>query len=729
MRQPVALSPTGTTLSTFLQSLADQLTPESLRGAIILAALDRPIDHLIQLALGLGPYHPGEESPWSHTFLLADCYSGPGTPILDCTIRDAEGKVPWDEPLDKLLSGGLTDAGGIYTGAVGDYDDPHVTRIGLKLLADLTEAERQKIVDEAGSLRAAGYRYDIPGLVRELVRLLTGIAVPPGEKLLFCSAFCQAAYRSALGPKGDFAPAIANEDTTPDDLWYSARGIQHSPVESPNIAPTTAAPLRAPGLKAANTLSQIEHVVVLMLENRSFDHLLGFLKRELPSLDGLDGSETNPGDPGNGGSPSVSVTDNAEYVGDLEVDPGHDQPDVGFQLYGTDQYDFNTDGKSNGFVLDYTRRTKNDSVKGARIMRCFAPERVTALATLAREFAICDHWYSSLPGPTWPNRFFAHAATSNGHADNAFRLSNNFPTIYHSLQDAGVPWKVYFHDIPQALAITSLWASPFRQAFTRFEHFLDDAQAGTLPAYSFIEPRYFHFFFSAKPANDAHPPHDVSQAEVLISDVYNALRASPAWEKSALLILFDEHGGTYDHRFPPKCVNPDQKTSAAPPFDFTRLGVRVPAVIVSPYIPKGTIDRNTYDHASVLALLEARFGLPPLTERDKKAGNPGVNFILPSPRQDTPPKVSPAGQPARPLQEARFAAMPLTPFAAAAAVAAGDASTAPISDYQQSLIDLAQQLPVPETPAERALRFAAPIATEHDAAIRVRERVKQFLGT
>lgn len=211
-------------LSSFLQSLATQSGADKLKGAIVLVALDRPIDHLIQQAQGLGPYHRGEKSPWSHTFLVADVFSGPATPILDCTIRDAQGKIEWDEKLEEVLRTGIATSGGIYTGRVDDYDDPRTTALGVKCLFDLTPAERDAIVAEAKHLQSEGYHYDIPGLVRELIRLLTGIAVPPGEKLLFCSAFCQAAYRSALGDKGDFTPKVATADTTPDDIWFSPLG-------------------------------------------------------------------------------------------------------------------------------------------------------------------------------------------------------------------------------------------------------------------------------------------------------------------------------------------------------------------------------------------------------------------------------------------------------------------------------------------------------------------------
>jgi hypothetical protein len=217
-------------LSKFLTTVAAQEGQVALHGAVVLVALDRPIDRLIRLALGLGPYHPGKESPWSHCFLIAEDYRGADTRILDCTIRDPKtGGLLWDEPLADLLKQGLTTTGGIYSGKIADYDDARVTAHGLKLLRELSKDDRVSIVTEGRNLQAAGYHYDIPGLVRELVRLLMGITIQPGHNLLFCSAFCQAAYRAALGPRGDFSPNIATGDVTPDDIWYSPLGVRLDP--------------------------------------------------------------------------------------------------------------------------------------------------------------------------------------------------------------------------------------------------------------------------------------------------------------------------------------------------------------------------------------------------------------------------------------------------------------------------------------------------------------------
>ncbi len=217
-------------LSTFLGDIAKAQGADSLHGAMVFVMMDRPLDHMIVNALGLGAYHPGSPGRWSHCFLLAEPFRGPDTAILDCTIRDSAGGIVWDADLRESIEivlgstvgGG---AGGVYASRVADYDVPRVTDRGVRWLPGLAAASRTAIVASAQKLRAEGYAYDFPGLLRELVRLLTGIAIPGAPRRLFCSAFAQAAYRDALGTAGDFAPRLRTEDVTPDDLWYSRAGV------------------------------------------------------------------------------------------------------------------------------------------------------------------------------------------------------------------------------------------------------------------------------------------------------------------------------------------------------------------------------------------------------------------------------------------------------------------------------------------------------------------------
>jgi phospholipase C len=465
--------------------------------------------------------------------------------------------------------------------------------------------------------------------------------------------------------------------------------------------------------------AKVEHVVVLMLENRSFDHALGFLKRLDPRIEGLRGDESNPRsliDPTAG---SVRVSDDARYIGDLRVDPGHSLRDVLLQVDGLRPRD--ADGQCYGFVASYAEQIFVSD--GAPIMKCFSPERLPALSTLAREFAVCDHWFSSVPGPTWPNRLFVHAATSDGHVDDLPRRYP-MPTVFDLLTQVGEPWRIYFHDIPVALLLESLRKDVFKDAFRRFDAFLEDARAGTLPSYSFIEPRYTELF--TWKANDQHPDHDVQLGEDLIADVYDAVRASPCWERTLLLVVYDEHGGTFDHVSPPRAMSPDGKTWSenGTTFAFDRLGPRVPAIVVSPFVPKATVDATTYDHTSIVATLRKCFELPhALTARDAAAATFDTLLALDAPRADTPLTL-----PRHAVERNLLREVEMTIEHVVAACEASLASTRPVTDLQRSLVSLARSLDVAENPIERVLAGARIIATEHDAALMVRERMARFFG-
>src|SRR6202040_533510 len=194
-------------------------------------------------------------------------------------------------------------------------------------------------------------------------------------------------------------------------------------------------------------------------------------------------------------------------------------------------------------------------------------------------------------------------------------------------------WRIYFHDVPQSLALSDLW--PHVDHFRLYAEFVRDARSDTLPSYSFIEPRYFP---DSDLPNDQHPPHVVTLGEQLIADVYNQLRSGPSWPHTLLVILYNEHGGCYDHVPPPAAAPPTSEPTA--PFNFDRYGVRGPAVIVSPYIEQGTVLRASgnvpYDHTSIAATLRKRFPAigPPLTARE--AGAPDLDAVLTLSAPDNP---------------------------------------------------------------------------------------------
>ena len=300
----------------------------------------------------------------------------------------------------------------------------------------------------------------------------------------------------------------------------------------------------------------------------------------------------------------------------------------------------------NGFVLSYEGKTHNSN-NAHSIMKCFKPEKVPVLTQLARQFAVCDRWFSSIPGPTFPNRAFAHGSTSIGRVDMGVDWHAMSKTIYELLAENNVDSRIFYHDSTMAMTFKGLMNQGKYFAF--FDDFLSACKRNKLPAYSFIEPRYANgndlvnnTFFSA---SDQHPDHNVEQGEILIRDTFNAIWNNQAVRESTLLVIvYDEHGGLYDHVPPPSAVNPDNMkwvgspNSLDPAFDFTRLGVRVPAVLISPYIKAGTIDRTQYDHSSIIAtackLLLKNVPRASLTDRDRNANTFEGILTLAQPRTE-----------------------------------------------------------------------------------------------
>lgn len=389
----------------------------------------------------------------------------------------------------------------------------------------------------------------------------------------------------------------------------------------------------------------VKHLVVLMLEGRAFDHMLGFLESSNYHIDGLTGSEWNPDSSG----AQVYVSKDATRQGDFTPDPGHSFPDVNFQIFGN--FDGTARGQSmQGFVQSYQFHTAQ-AASSHKIMKCMSEPVIPILSTLAKQYAVCDRWFSSVPGPSFPNRAFVHAATSTGRVDSSVSGYLAIPkTIYELLGENGISARIYYNDSTLALTFRGLQQKP--GFFGTFQDFLESCKNGSLPMYSFIEPRYSDGVESGNPrvANDEHADHDMGAGEQLIRDVYQAIRSNKeVWESSMLVITYSQHGGFYDHVVPPATVSPDgvlaqdpgQGVTKIKAFDFTRLGVRVPAVIVSPYIEPGTVDGTVYDHTSVIATARKLFlgkaaATSYLTERDRLANTFDHLLTRATPRTDNP---------------------------------------------------------------------------------------------
>jgi len=360
-----------------------------------------------------------------------------------------------------------------------------------------------------------------------------------------------------------------------------------------------------------------------MLENRSFDQMLGCFQQIYPELDGIASrppARQNADDDGN----SYPQVAGAARV--MAKDPNHDHPDVLQQLAGA----------NGGFVRDFARTyPQSSSTDRAEIMKYHDLHALPALHALAENFTICDHWFSSLPGPTWPNRLFVHSGTSLGRVTMPEGIMNanlhwyDQPTTYDRLNERRIPWKIYFGDVPQSLVLVHQWAPRNMINYHHMQRFYEDVggRESEFPAYVFIEPTYY-----PPGTNDDHPPHDVMDGERLIADVYNALRANEdLWRSTLLVILYDEHGGFYDHVSPPATVPPDHHQEE---FAFDRLGVRVPALLVSPYAAKGVVN-TVFDHTSLLKYLLDKWQLGSLGDRTAQART-FADKLVRAPRDDTP---------------------------------------------------------------------------------------------
>ncbi|MGE5322006.1 MAG: alkaline phosphatase family protein [Actinomycetota bacterium] len=385
-------------------------------------------------------------------------------------------------------------------------------------------------------------------------------------------------------------------------------------------------------------LDALEHIVVLMMENRSFDHMLGGLKKKNPKINGLNGDESNPDPQEN----EVKVSPTAAYRGQLNHDPDHHFPGVDVQIYGGSAFTPGRHANMQGFIKSYA--TQGTSTKDSHaIMNYFSPEKIPVLTTLATEYAVFNGWFASIPGPTICNRAFAHYGTSFGNVDmNMFLVSDadraRIPSIYERMKQGGQSAKLYYFDEHSStMEIVNLIKD--QSFFGTFDQFIADCKSGNLPEYSFIEPNY-----SDHPgpgggqllATDQHPDHHVLAGDKFIASVYNQIRIIPdLWKTTALLIVYDEHGGLYDHVVPPSCT-PDgfQAAEAATgvpglTFKFDRLGIRVPAILVSPYVPRGTVvpgtedpaNQRVFEHASIPATVTGKFlqGNDSGTPREKSA--------------------------------------------------------------------------------------------------------------
>ncbi len=391
-------------------------------------------------------------------------------------------------------------------------------------------------------------------------------------------------------------------------------------------------------------IQALKHVVVLMMENRSFDHMLGSLRQQNPMIDGLQGTETNPDTNG----ASVTVAPNAQYQGQLDPDPDHHFPAVDQQVFGgvTTAQNPNRTANMQGFVQSYYTQQQN-IVHSHLIMNYFTPDNLPVLTGLAANFAVFNRWFSSIPGPTLCNRAFAHYGTSFGQVSmDVFYWNKQIKSIYERVVAANHTARLYYYDeASSSLEVVNLLQNQ-PSLFGTFQDFLDACNNNQLPEYCFIEPNYTDHDAPDGSgeliACDQHPDHDVRAGEQFIASVYNAIRQNAnLWPNTALLLVYDEHGGTFDHVPPPSCT-PDGfvaqpgATGTPDPFHFDRLGVRVPAVLISPWVQKGSVVNEVFEHASIPGTITEFFigDYPDRTPREIAANTFLNNLSLPAMRAD-----------------------------------------------------------------------------------------------
>jgi phospholipase C len=381
-----------------------------------------------------------------------------------------------------------------------------------------------------------------------------------------------------------------------------------------------------------DNLAKIEHIVVLVMENRSFDHMLGYLTLEngRTDVDGLTSSMSNSyqGKP----YPARPLTKTA--FGQKQ-DPCHDGDCVTEQL----------SNGNGGFVSNYARTHPGDPEVDLP-MGYYNGAILPVYDHLARNFLICDRWFCSVDGATWPNRLYAVTGRADGSKKNKKIPLYNIASFVRQLDKKKVSWRWYSHDIATLRITDGNYRPPLHPNFKRFSFFdrrstfggnsfLEDAAAGKLAAVSWIDPNFVDVgFVGPSGSNDDHPPSDVMKGQELVLKLYNAVINSPQWEKTLLVVVYDEHGGFYDHVAPP----PADDDSAA----FRHYGARVPAFIVSPWVERGKASHVIFDHTSIIKTILLKFcrqadgSIPNMGARVTHANHLGGLLTLGAPRAATP---------------------------------------------------------------------------------------------
>jgi phospholipase C len=366
----------------------------------------------------------------------------------------------------------------------------------------------------------------------------------------------------------------------------------------------------------------IDTFVVLMMENRSFDHYLGWLP-------GADGRQAGLSFTDSAGASHPTQRLAPDFQGCAHPDPDHSWEGGRQQVNGGAMDGFLRSGTNDVFSIGY-----------------YAEQDLPFIGHAAKAFTTYDRFFCSLLASTYPNREYMHAAQSYGKVDNSMPeigfQNQGFPdtTIFAALKARGVDSRYFFNDLP----VSALWGAPGLARSSRVDEYYQRAAQGTLPPLSFVDPSFGNE--GGGTSGDEHPHGDIRAGQAFMSDVVHAFIESPQWKRGALFIVYDEWGGFFDHVRPPRV--PDIRNSSDPNKDFGQMGIRIPAVAVSPWARHGHVSHSIFGFESILKMIEYRFGIGPLTRRDAYAQNIARSFDwestprLEPPALPTPPAV--AGQ-------------------------------------------------------------------------------------
>lgn len=387
----------------------------------------------------------------------------------------------------------------------------------------------------------------------------------------------------------------------------------------------------------------IDHIIVVMMENRSFDHY--FQKLPASGQTDVDVAPDDFSNPSADGTKQVPIHRDTQHC---FVDTAHGWDAVHRQY---------NDGAMDGFVVTNQSEHENalpenfpvNLLDGERAMTYYEPADLPFLHWAASTFAMGDRYFCSLLGPTWPNRMFLYAATSWG------EIANNFPTgddntIFDELEKRQVAWRVYAEGLPGFGILPSAIGNYLSSRVEGHQALHTAIAAGKLPSVAFVDPG---IGMERPAANDEHPPAVMSIGQKFLAELVGAVMKSPNWKSTAIFITYDEHGGLYDHVPPPSACAPDARTAKLGPTNapgaFDRYGIRVPFVVISPYAKAHYVSHRTYDHTSITRFIEARWVLPAMTNRDANAEAPFDLFDFESPPWKSPPLAS---LPAVPVDQA-----------------------------------------------------------------------------